>query len=478
MIAAWLPPFGSVAGEAARAALVLALFYAVVLGAERWHRRSHPPVEWTRKLVHFGAGLIAVSFPWLFASPWTLAVVAVAGAAPVLAARRALGSLFAVERRSLGEIYFPIAVLVLFVIGRERPIFYLVALLTMVVADTLAAVLGQAYGKHQYLVTTQRRSLEGSAVFLLTAFLVVQIPLLIGTRIDRGACILVAAQIALLVTSFEAIGTGGSDNLLVPLAAYYLLVKLTGRPTESIALQLLVQVVILGAMVWIARRTHFLTFSGAVAAHLVLYAAFSLGGPAWIVAPALALTAAIVMDHYRVRHRGAPVPGHHVTVVFYVSIVAVLLIFSDNTFATLVPVPGGLGKGHPFLAPFVGSLAAAIAIVAYLGLEVTPLARHRPAPWRAVVGALIGFAVVVPLGLWAARGERVERMERAPIELATAGLCCLAALALFLALRRWVPRPAGRGWNLRYLALAVLGATLAVMPLHFRWIGAMDWTLR
>jgi len=472
VIAAWLPPFGSVAGEATRAALVLAAFFALVLGAEGWHRRSHPPVEWTRKLVHFGAGLIATSFPWLFASPWTLAVVALLGAVPVVAARRALGSVFAVERESLGEIYFPLAVFVLFLIGRERPIFYLVALLTMVVADTLAAVLGQAYGKHQYLVTTQRRSLEGSAVFLLTAFLVVEIPLLLATSVERAACVLVAAQIALLVTSFEAIGTNGSDNLLVPLGAYYLLVKLTGKPVEMIALQLAAQILILIAMLQIARRTHFLTFSGAVAAHLVLYAAFSLGGPAWIVAPALALTAAIVMEHYRVRARGAPSPGHHVTVVFYVSIVAVLMIFADNTFATLVPVAGGLGKGHPFLAPFVGSLAAAIAIVAYLSLEVMPRARHRPAPWRALAGGLIGFAVVAPIGLWVARGERVM------LELLTAGLSCLAGLLLFLALRRFFPRPSGRGWSLRYLALAVFAATLAVMPLHFHWIGAMDWTMR
>jgi phytol kinase len=385
VIAAWLPPFGSVAGEAARAALVLVLFFALLLGAERWHRRSHPPVEWTRKLVHLGAGLIATSFPWLFASPWTLAIVALAGGVPVVAARRALGSLFAVERESLGEVYFPLAVFILFAIGRERPIFYLVALLTMVVADTLAAVLGQAYGKHQYLVTTQRRSLEGSAVFLLTAFLVVEIPLLLGSSIERAACVLMAAQIALLVTSFEAIGTGGSDNLLVPLATYYLLVKISGKAVENIALQLAAQLVILAAMVLIARRTHFLTFSGAVAAHLVLYAAFSLGGPAWIVAPALALAAAIVMDHYRVRARGAPGPGHHVTVVFYVSIVAVLMIFADNTFATLMPVAGGLGKGHPFLAPFVGSLAAAIAIVAYLSLgscRAPATAPRRGGRWR------------------------------------------------------------------------------------------------
>jgi len=474
MTTAWLPPFGTWSGEAARAALVLLAFGALVGAAELWHRHAHPPVEWTRKLVHFGAGVLACAFPWIFASPWTLLVVAVLGGAPVFAARLrgGLASIFGVERRSLGDVYFPIAILVLFVIGREQPVLYLVALLVMVVADALAAVLGRAYGQHPYLVTTGRRSIEGSVAFLFTAFLVVHLPLLLGTEVGRGACVLMAAQIALLVACFEAIGTGGSDNLLVPLGAYYLLVKLTPKPLDTIAVQLAVQVAILIATLVIARRTRVLTFSGALAAHLVLYAAFSLGGPAWIVAPALALGAAVVLENRRRRAARRNLPGYHVAVIFYVSVVAVALIFADNTFATLVPDHQGLGRGHPFLAPYVGSLAAAIAIVAYLSFESLPQVRHRPAAWRGLAGGLIGFGGVAPLGLWVARGESAR------LEFATAALLCALALALFVFLRRVYPREPGTGWSMRYLALAVLGATLAVLPLHFHWIGAVEWGLR
>ena len=472
---AWLPGFGTLAGEVARAGLVLVAFYSLVIGAELWHRRAHPPTEWTRKLVHFGAGLLACAFPWIFWSPWTLLAVAVVGGAPVFAARArgGLNSVFGVERQSFGDVYFPIAIFILFVIGRHQPVFYLVALLTMVVSDAVAAVLGRAYGKHQYRVTTGQRSLEGSAAFLFSTFVLVHLPLLLATPIERGACVMVAAQIALLVASFEAIGTHGSDNLFVPLGAYYLLVKLTPRPVEAIGIQLAVQLAILIAMLLIARRTRFLTFSGAIAAHLMLYAAFSLGGSTWIVAPALALTAAIVLEHRRAaRLRRVASAEHDVAVIFYVSVVAVLLIFADNTFATLVSGAAGLGRGHPFLGPYVGSLAGAIAIVAYLALEASPGVRHRPVAWRGLASAVIGFGVVAPLGLWAPRGEH------AGIEYASAALLCAAALVAFLGLRRRFPRPPGAGWNLRYLALAVLGATLATLPLHFRWMGTMDWSLR
>src|SRR5205085_7523878 len=131
-----------------------------------------------------------------------------------------LPGLFGVERRSHGEIYFPISVFVLFVLARHQPVFYVISMMTLVVCDALAAVLGKAYGRHQYLVTTDRRSIEGSAVFLFTAFLAVQLPLLLLTDLDRGACVVVAVQLAVLVTSFEAIGTGGIDNLLVPIGTY------------------------------------------------------------------------------------------------------------------------------------------------------------------------------------------------------------------------------------------------------------------
>jgi hypothetical protein len=475
-VSAILPGFGTPMGEVARGALVLAGFYAIVLAAELWHRRAHPPTEWTRKLVHFGAGLLACAFPWWLDSPWTLLAVAAIGGAPIFVARArgGLQSIFGVERRSFGDVYFPIAIFILFAIGRHAPVFYVVALLTLVVADALAAVLGRAYGKHRYRVTTEQRSLEGSVVFLVVTFLVVHLPLLLATHIDRGACVLMAVQIALLVGSFEAIGTQGSDNLFVPLGTYYLLLKLTPKPIEAIVVQILVQIAILVLMLWVSRRTRFFSFSGAIAAHLMLYAAFSLGGPAWVVAPALALSVAMVLEQRRVSRMHHPASADHdVAVIFYVSAVAVLLIFADNTFSTSFSSMSPRGH-HPFLGLYVGSLAGAIGIVAYLGLESAPRVRHRSPAWRALASGLIGFGVVAPLGLWASRGVG----ERVGIEFGTAALLCAAAMLAFLGLRRGFARPPGTGWNLRYLALAVLAATLAIMPLHFHWIRSADWALR
>src|SRR5205823_13227879 len=181
--------------------------------------------------------------------------------------------------------------------------------------------LGTAYGRHLYTVGRDRKSLEGSAAFLMVTFLGVHLLLLLGTGIDRAASVLISAQIALLVTAFEAISMRGNDNLIVPLMTYYLLLKLTPQPWEKIALQLAAQLGLLLAMILLSRRTGFFTFAGAIAAHLTLYAAFSLGGPGWMVAPLLTLAGVLALPGIAPPRGTDPNrPLHEVREVFYVSV--------------------------------------------------------------------------------------------------------------------------------------------------------------
>lgn len=458
-------------GEVLRAALFALGFALIVAGTEAWYRRFRPPVEWTRKTLHVAFGLAAAALPWVIHSHWTFLGLALAIALPLSWARRRklLPSLFDVERQTYGEIYFPAGVYLLFVVSAGQPVFYVVSLITLVVCDALAAVLGRTYGRHRYSVQQDQRSLEGSAVFLFTAFLGTHLPLLLLTDIDRGTCVMVALQLALLVTAFEAISTGGSDNLVLPLATYYLLVKLTPRPSAAIGVQLAVQVAILIAMLLFARRTRYLTFGGAVAVHLVLYAAFSLGGPSWLVAPSLALAALVVLDRSGHRRLAATTGRYDVQAIFYVAIVAMLWLFADNSFATLVPERGALGSGHPFHVLFVGALAASLAVVAYWNFENLPRLRKRSAAYRGLVAVTLGYGAVALLGLWALRGGALRA------ELGTAALVCVLGLAFHLALRRMFQPPAGSVWALRLLALSVLLASLVTLPFQLWSLGIEPW---
>lgn len=457
-----LPAAGTPAGEVARAVLLACGFAVVVLGTELWYRRARPPVEWTRKTLHVAFGFAAGALPWIIHSHWTFLGLALAIAIPLHWARRRglLPSLFDIERHSHGEIYFPLGVYLLFVVSAGHRVFYLISLIALVLCDALAALLGSSYGRHRYQVHREHRSLEGSAVFLFLAFVGTLLPLLLLTPIDRGTCVMISLQLALLVTSFEAISPGGSDNLVLPLGTYYLLVKLTPTGSAAIGLQLAAQLAILVAMLVVAWRTRFLSFSGAIAAHLVLYAAFSLGGPAWIVAPAFTLAALLALDRLHHRQLAAGAEGHDVRAIFYVAIVATLWIFADNSFATLLQHSGPLRSGHPFHVLFVGALAASLAVVTYRTLENLPRMRLRSPGYRALVAVSLAYAVVALPGIWALRGDRVGN------ELGIAALACALGLLADLALRRLAHRPAEARWELRRLALGVLFATLIVLPLH------------
>jgi dolichol kinase len=473
-MSALLPPFGTPAGELARAAAVALAFGALFTAAELWRRRFGPPVEWTRKLVHVGGGVVSGTFPWLFASAWTVLALALFAAGTLALGRRAglLRSVTGVERRSQGELWFPVGVFLLFALARHQPVFFLVALGVLVFADSAAALIGRSYGRLGYSVGEDRKSIEGSVVFLLVTFLAAHLTLLLGTSLDRAVCVLVAAQLALLATCVEAISRHGNDNLVVPLGTYYLLLKMTPHAAPELQLQLLAQLGLLALTGTIAWRTHFLTFSGAVAAHLVLYAAFSLGGPAWTLAPLGALAGFLVLDARHGGEHGVPHGGHQVRSIYHATIVAVLLLFADNSFATLIPLHEALRSGHPLFPLFVGALAAPFAIVALEFGETVPVDRHRPLASRAsraVLGA--GLAILAP-GL-AAFGSHVTTET-----IVIAALVAAVAVTLHLLARGQLGPPGDGEGPLRRASLATLIAVLVVLPVHFLWAGIRPWEAR
>src|SRR5690606_2757042 len=277
--------------ELLRAGGVAVVFLAVFGVAELWRRIGNPPAEWTRKLVHVTGGLVSLGLPWLVRSHWTVLALGTGLGLTLLGTRRLglLPSVRGVARRSEGAVFLPAAIYLVFLLAAERPTLYLISVLTLVVSDALAALVGTTYGRLTYRVERDRRSIEGSVVFFLATFLGVHLPLLLLTDVDRAVSVLVAAQIALLVTILEAVSVDGADNLVVPIGTYLLLLKLTPQPAEALVRQLGVQVAILALLFLLAWRLRLLTASGTLAASIFFYGAWGLGGTGWLVAPAVAL---------------------------------------------------------------------------------------------------------------------------------------------------------------------------------------------
>lgn len=258
--------------------------------------KPHPEV--VRKILHVGMGLLAVTFPWLFASSRPVVLLAVLAAGALVALRTVpslrmrLGQVLGgVARASWGELYFPVAVALLFVLARHQDapparqaLLYVVPLLTLTLADAVAALVGVRYGRFHYEVEDGSKSLEGSAAFFAAAFLSAHVPILLTTDVGRAESLLVALLVALLATFVEAIAWQGLDNLFIPLIGFYLL----RQYLELDAAALLGRTAVMLALVGLAAVYHRWTTlkgGGLPAAVLFGYSAWAIGGATWLVPP-------------------------------------------------------------------------------------------------------------------------------------------------------------------------------------------------
>ena len=92
-----------------------------------------------------------------------------------------------------------------------------------------------------------------------------------------------AVVIATLVTGFEAISFGGSDNLFIPFGTYCLLSTMLNQPSSQIFRDLWMLLVMIGVTVPLANKTRLLKPSALIGMVLVNYAAWALGDFSWLL---------------------------------------------------------------------------------------------------------------------------------------------------------------------------------------------------
>jgi phytol kinase len=283
---ALLPPWAAIL--AVLGALGLAMAVLRTLQA----RRGLSP-ELARKGVHLTMSGVTVALPWLFDGPGPVVLLAVLALGAMLAIRylrpvRAAvgGVIHSVGRTSVGDLCFPVAVLVLYVLAAETPVLYVIPLLLLGLADTAAALVGASHGQAAYATVEGSKSHEGSVAFASVAFLCVHVPLLLFSPVGRAESLWIAAIVALLATLVEAISWRGLDNLFVPIGAYAVLIRLLDFSASLLAGHLVVLLVLTGLAALLRRRTT-IGGAGVFGAALIAYLVWALGGTLWLLPPAL-----------------------------------------------------------------------------------------------------------------------------------------------------------------------------------------------
>ena len=209
---------------------VLAAGIGMLAGLSIYQSRQARHPEVSRKLLHIGTGLLALTFPWLFDSAWPVLVV-VGAIGFVLCATRVPGTLqrclggalTGVDRASNGDLWFLLAIGLIYVLAGDHRLFYVIPILVLTLADTAAALAGLAFGRLRYSTSGGAKSLEGSAAFLGVAFLCAGIALLVSGDYDYRESFAIAAALAFATTILEAFANKGLDNICVPAGAYLVL---------------------------------------------------------------------------------------------------------------------------------------------------------------------------------------------------------------------------------------------------------------
>lgn len=461
------------------AAILASAFLVLVAVAEAWSRLGRPDPEHTRKLVHLGGGIACLSFPFLVRSPWVVLVMA-GGMTALFALGGRWGflrSLHSVKRPSRGAEYYPLAIFLVFLFARDRPWLYLAAVLVLAVGDAFAALIGGRYGRIRYEVQDEQKSLEGSLVFLVIAFLAIHLPTLLMTDLPRPVTVLAALLVAVLVTGFEAISLDGADNLFVPLAVVVILAKITTKSLEEVAFQnlsLLAICLLTALVVW-----RFRTFNVGATITFILFAygTWSLGNWQWAVPVFAGFAAYTAAWLHAVRGRGGrdgdrdrgerddrredrEERGDRRERGLRVRVVATALLVPFLVLA----LANGLGQGPRFFGPYLAACGAVLA----LALPTGAWRLHRLAGvrWLAAVVAVgaIGWAATA-LAPWL-----VQRGVPAGSLLAV-GAAVVAAALLNAAIDRRSPAAVARSeWTVPRFLLSAAAAGAVFAAQEAGWI--------
>jgi dolichol kinase len=420
--------------------LVFSTIFAV---AEIWRRRWKADPELTRKTVHLLGGVACILFPFLIQSTWVVFSMATLLTAVLAwgAKTSKIKSLTDVKRDSRGSECYPAAIFLVYLIARDRLWLYSSSLLVLAVADAFAALIGTRYGALFYEIEDSKKSLEGSMVFLIIAFLSIHLPTLLLADFPRSTTVLAALLVAFLVTGFEAVSLRGWDNLFVPVGVALILGSLVTKSPAEILYQNLSFIFIccvVGVLRW---RIRPFNVGATLVFILFSYATWSLGSFYWFLPVLMAFLVYTVPLFLFPDLAGS------------FAIVKVRRVFHTGIFSFLLLVVANLFSLYYFLyTPFIVSCMAVLSSILWRDALI-PQASDGVKRWRisAAIG-LLTWSTVALIPWLSLRGDWIV-------------ITALAVISLLISFgNEWLRRkiPSARTIHIS-ITLTAIGVLLVVL---------------
>lgn len=193
----------------------LAILTTATILCEYFWKTRKISSEGARKLMHILGGVFVAFWP-LYLSWREIQILFIISAFAIVFLRFTglIKSLFAVKRKTIGEILVLVTIgaLVLF----EPPIvLFTLVVLQIALADGLAALIGNKFGKsNSYKIFGYDKSVAGTVTCLIISFLIVLMVYISG-QFSGTVPLLALIIIPLAVTLVENLGVYGIDNTLI-----------------------------------------------------------------------------------------------------------------------------------------------------------------------------------------------------------------------------------------------------------------------
>jgi phytol kinase len=207
-------------------------FLALFASAELLYHKLNVRAEFTRKLVHLGTGILTLLFPILLNNHWPVLFLCASFALILFLSLKfnLLKSINAIDRKSHGSISYPISVYFCYLAYdycssrysnfNGNYIYFYLPILTLAICDPVAALTGKRWPLGKYKIGKDHKSMMGSSMFFLSAFVLSFILMYMLNSKDHLLLTLTSSAILALISCLaEALSPNGLDNLSIPLVS-------------------------------------------------------------------------------------------------------------------------------------------------------------------------------------------------------------------------------------------------------------------
>ena len=268
-----------------RSGILLVLLGIVIGSSEIVRKKFNVSIHVTRKFVHIVTGVLIAATPFLLQRPHPLLLISVLFIVINLVAikMRWMPGMHGTGRKSYGTVFYPASFFILILLlWNEHKAIVVISMLIMALADAMAAIAGGNVNKPiRYRFSGEQKSLQGSAVMLITTFGITFLGLYFFAQYENldasmTTILWIAAIVAIIATACESISYKGSDNLTVPLGAAFALHYVVSHTSA----QNVIFTIGIGLALFVAVVSYsfkFLAGSGAVATFLLGTVIFGTG---------------------------------------------------------------------------------------------------------------------------------------------------------------------------------------------------------